>query len=563
MSEKSEHDFVIVGSGSAGAALARRLSDAGQSVLLLEAGESRQKDFWVRVPIGIAKIVPNKDYVWQFYTQPQAGLLGQRIYWPRGRLPGGSSSVNGMIFSRGDPLEFDYWREQGSPGWGWKDLLPYFKRLEHCAFGDAQTRGRNGPISIQSLGDHPDVLSEAFLASCGSVGIERTQDYNAGYGQYGGVSYLQLSTRRGERSSTAVGYLEGASKAKLEMQTQAVATRVRFEGLRAVGVEYMQGGEKKFARALREVVLAAGPIKSPQLLELSGVGDGHRLQKLGIATVHHLPGVGENLSDHLQSRITFEARNANTLNQIMASRWRQYWMGMSYLINRRGLMATPSCTVHALAASAPGDTRPDLKLQIHHLSSKDRLEVIKPGAGSGLDPFPGFSIGFFQLRPTSRGSVHLSSADPLQDPVIEPNYLTTEEDKAVVLRAIRLARRVISQPAMAPYVVRETRPGIDIQDDNGLLNYIRESGQTSFHPVGTCRMGNDAMAVVDASLRVHGVSRLRVVDSSVMPTIPSSNTNAASIMVGEKAADLILSALQDRPQAPMPAAAVDHAFADT
>ena len=539
MSE-ARHDYIIVGSGSAGAALARRLADAGKQVLLLEAGDARQNDFWVRVPIGIAKIVPNADYVWQFHTEPQQGLIGQRVYWPRGRLPGGSSSVNGMIFSRGDPLEFDHWEALGNRGWGWDGVLPYFKRLERCVAGDDAARGRQGPISITSLGEHPDPLSDAFLASCNSAGIARTRDYNGGRGLYGGVSYLQLSTRRGARNSTALGYLDAASPPTLELQTGAIATRVLFEGRRAVGVEYQRDGVQHTARAAREVVLAAGPIQSPQLLELSGIGDSRRLQELGIATLQHLPGVGENLSDHLQSRITFEARNVTTLNEIMASRWRQWLMGAGYLLHRRGLMATPSCTVHALAASLPGDHRPDVKIQLHHLSSKDRMEVIKPGAGSGLDPFPGFSIGFFQLRPTSRGSVHVCSADPHSHPVIQPNYLSTGEDREAVLRAIRLAREVIGQKAMAPYVVRETRPGVDVQDDEGLLGYIRESGQTSFHPVGTCRMGHDDLAVVDSNLRVRGVAGLRVVDSSVMPTIPSSNTNAASIMVGEKAADLVL-----------------------
>ena len=539
MTAAKSYEYVIVGSGSAGAALARRLADAGAQVLLLEAGEPRQKDFWVRVPIGIAKIVPNKDYVWQFHTQPQHGLVGQRVYWPRGRLPGGSSSVNGMIFSRGDPLEFDHWEALGNSGWGWDDVLPYFKRLEGCTVGDAETRGREGPIGVTSLAEHTDVLSDAFIESCNATGISTTPDYNGGRGLYGGVSYLQLSTRRGERSSTAAGYLDTAPPT-LDLQTGAVATRIVFDGRRATGVRYEQGGVTHTVLATREVVLAAGPIKSPQLLELSGIGDGRLLQELGIATIHHLPGVGENLSDHLQSRITFEACNATTLNEIMASRWRQYLMGAGYLLRRHGLMATPSCTVHALAASTPGGQRPDVKLQIHHLSSKDRLEVIKPGAGSGLDPFPGFSIGFFQLRPTSRGTVHACGTDANLHPIIQPNYLDTAEDRDTMLRAIRLARQVIGASPMAPYVVRETRPGIDVRDDKGLLNYIRESGQTSFHPVGTCRMGNDALAVVDANLRVHGVGGLRVVDSSVMPTIPSSNTNAASIMVGEKAADLLL-----------------------
>ncbi len=534
-------DYIVVGSGSAGATLATRLCQSGKRVLLLEAGGPKEKDFWVRVPLGIAKILSNPDYVWKFNTEPQSTLAGQSIYWPRGRLPGGSSSVNGMIFSRGEPAEFDHWRDLGNVGWGYEDLLPYFKRLESTIVGDNRFRGRGGPISVVSLAGDRDALSDAFLLACQQAGIPATPDYNAN--QYEGVSYLQLSTRKGQRSSTAEGYLQRQPNANLTLQTHALATRLLLEGRRAVGVEYLLGSETRQAYADCEVIVSAGPIKSPQLLELSGIGDAALLQKLGIPVAHHLPGVGENLSDHLQSRITFACTQSITLNEIVANPLRQAWMGAKYLATRRGLMATPSCTVHALARTSATQTRPRVKIQLHHLSGKDRFEVADPSNGSGLDTHPGFSIGFFQLRPESRGYVHSRTADARQDPVIEPRYLDREEDRQAMLDALRLARRVMQQSAVAPFVERETRPGISVTSDEEFLAYIKQSGQTSFHPVGTCKMGSDGMAVVDSTLKVHGMASLRVVDSSIMPTIPSSNTNAASIMVGEKAADLILSRL--------------------
>ena len=530
-------DYIIVGAGSSGMALAQRLAErTDRRILLLEAGSPRERDFWVQTPIGIAKILKNPDYVWPFQTEPQPELISQQIYWPRGKMPGGSSSVNGMIYVRGEPSEFDHWAELGNSGWGYRDLLPYFKRLESSRLGADTYRGRHGPISVTHLCEDPNRFSDAFIDACQAAGIPKTDDYNGA--DFEGVGYLQLSTRNGKRCSTAIGYLHGLPhRDNLHLITEAHATGLIFEGNRAVGVRYWKDGQEHQANAAIEVVVSAGPIKSPQLLELSGIGQGKRLQSLGIPVIADVPGVGENLSDHLQSRITFAASQAGTLNEVMASPWRTALMGAKYLLTRKGIMATPAATAHALARLHPSDTRPSVKIQMHHLSGADRYASTK---GFGLDSFPGFAIGFFQLRPQSRGHVHATNPDPHQDPRIQPNYLSAEIDRQELIEGFRLSREVARQSALAGLIERETRPGIDIQSDQEVLDYIKKSGQTSWHPIGTCKMGIDAMAVVDPQLKVRGVTHLRVVDSSIMPTMPSSNTNAASIMIGEKAADLIL-----------------------
>ena len=531
-----EWDHVIVGAGSAGCALAARLADAGRRVLLLEAG-APDTGRWIRIPLGVGKIIQDERYVWKFETEPEAATGNRRLYWPRGKLLGGSSSVNGMIWVRGDPNRYDEWAATGCPGWDWAAMEQVMRGMEDFPDGDPATRGRGGPLSIEVLLRNEPIV-DAFIESAVAAGIPANADYNGT--SHEGVCRLQVTTRRGERCSSAVGYLRPAlARGNVRAETNAAVERILFDGKRATGVAFRRNGATTIAHAKRDVIIAAGAIQSPQILELSGVGDGGRLRGLGIAVVHDLPGVGENLQDHYHTRVTYRSRGVLSLNDLVKHPWlRGALPFLRYQMNGTGVFAGSSAMIHALARVSPDSPYPDTKIQLHQISSPDRS---KEAAGSGVDPFSGLSIGYFQLYPESRGSVHAVTPDPSQPPRIVANYLATQGDRDAVLRGLRMVRRIAAQEPMKRYLVAETRPGPEMEADDALMDYIRANGQTSYHPVGTCRMGTDPLAVVDANCRVHGVDGLRVVDASVMPFIVSSNTNAPSIAIGERASQIILS----------------------
>ena len=530
-------DYVIVGAGSAGCVVANRLTASGRHRVLLLEGGDEDTNLWIHIPLGVGKLLTNEKYAWPFRTEPQSNMAGQQVYWPRGRVLGGSSALNGMAYVWGDPTEYDNWAEQGVNGWRFADIQPYFAKMETYPYGDSPMRGRNGPLWITDRGvNDPDRISDAFIQGCLQAGIERTPDYNGG--PYEGVRYLEQNSRNGRRQTAAVAYLRPIRGRKnLTVRTKAFVRRVIVDGARCTGVEYEHEGKLLVANAGLEVVLSAGAIQSPQLLELSGVGDEHRLRSLGIQVNRHLPAVGENMSDHLQVRCTYRTSIPETINDIMRSPLHRLKVGLQYILTRKGLMAGTSSTAHAITRTRPDLSHPNVMVRIYHISGQDRYS--RSGVG-GIDKFSGFSIGGFMLYPRSRGHVHCVSADPRVFPAIQPNYLQHEEDRQCAVELLRLIREIAAQPSMREVIVSEERPGPAVENDEGLLDYIRQSGQTAWHTVGTCRMGEPGQSVVDSRLRVHGVHGLRVADISVMPTIASSNTNAAAMMIGERAADFML-----------------------
>lgn len=529
-------DFLIVGGGSAGCVLASRLSADGYQVLLLEAG-GRASNINLRIPLLVANVLDDRRYIWPYMTEPQEELHGRRHLWTRGKVIGGSGSINGNLFVRGDPQEYDSWRNQlGCVGWGYSDLLPVFMRIEDFPEGDPKVRGRGGPIHCTRL-DGFDALSDAFLAACAEFGIPTVRDYNDG--TYEGAGYLQYSTRRGLRNSSAVGYLNPALRRRnLWVLLKAAVTRVIMDGSRATGVEFQAGDKKHRAFARREVILAAGPLASPHILELSGIGNGEILQRAGINVVHHLPGVGENLRDHPNCRLTFECAQPITINDVLRSPWLKAKEALKFAFKRQGLLSICVSTAQAVVRSADAASRPNLVLRLAALSGKDRYARTPK---LGLDPFPGFTLGVTLLYPRSVGAVHIQSTDPLRQPAMDPKYLSDAADRQLFVDGIRLVRRLSRCGAFAQLIVRETRPGANVTGDSDLMDYIRATVSTSWHQIGTCKMGVDDHAVVDPALRVRGIGNLRVIDSSICPTLPSSNTNIPTVAIAEKGADLVLS----------------------
>jgi choline dehydrogenase len=525
-------DYIIIGGGTAGCVLANRLSaDRKHRVLMLEAGP-RDSYPWIHIPIGYAKTMFHPIYNWGFKTEPDPGMNGREIYWPRGRTLGGSSAINGLIYIRGQHDDYDHWAALGNAGWGHADVLPHFRKLEHNVRGASEWHGASGPQWASDIGARHELV-EALIAAGAELGIPRNDDFNGARQE--GVGYYQLTTRRGFRCSTAVAYLRPArSRSNLAIETNARATRIVLEGRRATGVVYRQAGREQTVTAQREVIVAAGSIQSPQLLQLSGIGSPGLLRSFGLPVVHALEGVGENLQDHLQARVIFRCTKPITTNDTLGSWWRTMAMGLQYLLFRTGPMAVGINQGGIFARTRSTQSRPDVQFHFATLSSDT--------AGSPVHSFPGFTMSVCQLRPESRGFVRIKSADPMAAPAMQPNYLSTRNDQETLVAGIRLARSLAATRALSPYVDREYLPGPAAASDDELLEFARNKGATIFHPSGTCKMGpaGDAYAVVDPELRVHGIGGLRVVDCSIMPTLVSGNTNAPVIMIAEKAADMIL-----------------------
>ncbi|MBM3488962.1 MAG: choline dehydrogenase [Alphaproteobacteria bacterium] len=535
-------DYVVVGAGPAGCVLANRLSaDPDVSVLLLEAG-GKDDYFWIHIPVGYLFTMNNPRTDWCFKTQPEAALNGRALNYPRGRVLGGCSSINGMIYMRGQARDYDQWRQLGNVGWSWDDVLPYFKRSEDFAGGADEAHGSGGEWRVEEMRLTWEIL-DAFRVAAAEIGIPKTDDFNRGNNE--GCGYFQVNQKRGVRWNAASAFLRPvASRANLRIVTHAQATRLLLEGRRVIGLDFLQHGQPRKAAVRGELLLSAGAIGSPQLLELSGIGAPALLAAHGIALAHALPGVGENLQDHLQLRLAYKVSHTRTLNERANSLLGKAGMALEYFLFKRGPMTMSPSQLGCFARSDANLETPNLEYHVQPLSL-DRF-------GEPLHSFPAFTASVCNLRPESRGQVHIQSADPTTQPTIRPNYLATAEDRRVAAEAIRLTRRIAAAPALARFAPEEFKPGRQFQSEEELVRAAAEIGTTIFHAVGTCRMGNDGLAVVDDRLRVHGLTGLRVVDASVMPTITSGNTNAPTIMIAEKAADLIRQDRRARSPSPMP-----------
>jgi choline dehydrogenase len=535
--EANTYDYIVVGAGSAGAVVANRLSASGKfSVLCLEAGTEGSNFFWSRVPAGIAKLIDNPAVNWCYKSEPDEGSGQRRIEVPRGKMLGGSSSINGMVFTRGQAQDYDHWAQLGNRGWSYQDVLPLFKQMESYDGGADELRGREGLLRVTET-EKKGEFSERMFASAQNIGMRHNPDYNGADQE--GIAMSQVTINKGRRQSTAYCYLDPArSRSNLTIQTGAMADALILEGKNCVGVHYTAGGEQRQARATREVIVSGGSINSPKLLELSGIGQAELLKGHGIEVIHELPGVGENLRDHYSPRVKYAITKKNVTFNDNARGWRYLREALKYAFFRTGFASRTAVPVRMYFRTREGLASPDATISVlpflYEMVGRERRIARRRGLTMNINV----------LRSDSRGSIHIKSANPQVAPAIKFNFLSSPLDREGLLAAMRKARELMATSPLADITGEEIAPGVQHQTDEELLEWVRNHAETTYHPVGTCKMGSDPMAVVDDQLRVHGIKRLRVADASIMPTLTSGNTNAPSIMIGEKCAAMVLAAAE-------------------